>query len=130
MLANRGQDTGPELRLRGALWRAGFRGYRTHLRVAGVRPDIVFTRGRVAVFVHGCFWHRCPECGYRLPRANRAFWTAKFRRNRQRDQQKRELLEVAGWAVIECWGHQVADDPSAGRLAAAIGRRLNRRRSS
>src|SRR5258707_14534405 len=121
MLANRGRDTNPELRLRRALWRSGFRGYRTNFRVAGVRPDIVFTRWRLAVFVHGCFWHRCPECAYPLPRANRQFWAAKFRRNRQRDREKRAVLEKAGWIVIECWGHRVADDHSARRAAAGIG---------
>jgi DNA mismatch endonuclease (patch repair protein) len=127
MLGNRGRDTKPELALRGALWQSGLRGYRTNLRVAGVRPDVVFTRKRVAVFVHGCFWHSCPECGNALPRSNRSFWAAKFRRNRERDREKRRILEGEGWQVVELWAHQVSDEASAGRAAAAIGRRLGRR---
>src|SRR2546430_1275207 len=103
MLANRGRDTSPELTLRAELRRARLLGYRTNLRVAGVRPDIVFTRHRLAIFVHGCFWHRCPTCAYPLPRANRAFWISKFRRNRQRDRQRRLLLEAEGWRVAEIW---------------------------
>src|SRR5437868_6390536 len=109
MLANRGRDTDPELAMRSELWRAGMRGYRTNLRVAGVRPDVVFTRQRVAVFVHGCFWHRCPECAFPLPRSNMAFWAAKFQRNRQRDLEKRHLLETAGWRVVEIWSHEVSN---------------------
>jgi DNA mismatch endonuclease (patch repair protein) len=110
MLANVGRGTSPELALRRALRAAGARGYRVNFRAEGVRPDIVFTRRRVAVFVHGCFWHRCLTCRYPLPRANRAFWLAKFRRNRQRDRQKRRILETAGWRVVELWEHELRRD--------------------
>ena len=122
MLANRGRDTSPELLLRSELRRAGLRGYRTNLRVAGVRPDVVYTRSRLAIFVHGCFWHRCPICAYPLPRANREFWASKFRRNRLRDRQKRRLLESEGWRVEEVWAHELE-----GRGSARVARRLARR---
>jgi len=115
MVGNVGRGTTPELALRRALHAAGARGYRVDLRTEGVRPDIVFTRQRVAVFVHGCFWHRCPTCRHPLPRSNREFWIAKFRRNRARDRQKRRTLERAGWRVLEVWEHDVRDD-----LARAI----------
>ena len=115
MLANVGRGTSPEIALRRALRAAGARGYRVNFRAEGVRPDIVFTRQRVAVFVHGCFWHRCLDCRYPLPRSHREFWLAKFRRNRQRDRQKRRILERAGWRVVELWEHEVKDD-----LARAI----------
>lgn len=123
MLANRGRDTGPELALRQELRREGLRGYRTSLRVAGVRPDIVFTGRRVAVFVHGCFWHRCPVCAYPLPRANRQFWSSKFRRNRRRDEEKRRQLETEGWKVIEVWSHDIESDlaGAARRVARLLG---------
>lgn len=115
MVGNAGTGTTPELALRRALHAAGARGYRVDLRTEGVRPDIVFTRPRVAVFVHGCFWHRCPTCRHPLPRSNREFWLAKFRRNRARDRQKRRVLERAGWRVVELWEHDIRDD-----LARAI----------
>ena len=115
MLANVGRGTSPEIALRRALRAAGARGYRVNFRAEGVRPDVVFTRQRVAVFVHGCFWHRCLDCRYPLPRSHREFWLAKFRRNRQRDRQKRRILERAGWRVVELWEHEVRDD-----LARAI----------
>jgi DNA mismatch endonuclease (patch repair protein) len=111
MLANIGRGTSPEVALRQALRAAGARGYRLNLRTEGIRPDIVFTRHRVAVFVHGCFWHRCPTCRYPLPRSHREFWTAKFRRNRQRDKLKRALLERASWRVIEIWEHELTQRP-------------------
>jgi len=110
MLANVGEGTSPEVALRRALRAAEARGYRVNFRAEGVRPDIVFTRKRVAVFVHGCFWHRCPACRHPLPRANREFWLAKFRRNRERDRRKRRVLERAGWRVVELWEHDVRDD--------------------
>ena len=111
MIANRGRDTTPELVLRKLLWGLGARGYRTNLRVEGVRPDIVFPRRRLAVFVHGCFWHRCALCALPLPTSNREFWAAKFRRNRQRDKEKRRNLEICGWKVVEVWSHELDTDP-------------------
>lgn len=110
MLANIGRGTTPELALRKALRAAGARGYRLNARIEGVRPDIVFGPSRVAIFVHGCFWHHCPTCRYPLPRSHRDFWLAKFRRNRQRDREKRRRLERAGWRVAEVWEHEIADD--------------------
>jgi len=110
MVANVGLGTSPELALRRALRAAGARGYRVSLRAEGVRPDVAFTRARIAVFVHGCFWHRCPTCAFRLPRSNRGFWLAKFRRNRARDRSKRRQLERGGWRVVEVWEHELRDD--------------------
>lgn len=124
MMANRGRDTNPELTFRKQLWRSGVRGYRTKLRVEGVRPDIVFSRYRVAVFIHGCFWHRCAICSLPLPRANRAFWVDKFRRNRQRDRQKRRQLESAGWEVMEVWAHEITEARGLERAVRSVARRL------
>ena len=122
MVGNVGKGTTPEVALRRALHAAGARGYRVSLRVEGVRPDVVFPRPRVAVFVHGCFWHRCPTCRHALPRTNREFWLAKFRRNRARDRQKRRILERAGWRVVELWEHEVRDDVA--RAIRAVARLL------
>ena len=126
MAANRGQGTSPERLLARALRARGAIGYRLNRRVEGVRPDLVFGRAKVAVFVHGCFWHRCTTCALPLPTRNRAFWAAKFRRNQARDRQKRSRLEAAGWSVAEIWTHelQVNGAQVADRLAELIsGRR-------
>ena len=113
MLANVGRGTSSEVALRQALRAAGARGYRLNLRTEGIRPDIVFTRQRLAVFLHGCFWHRCPTCRYPLPKSHRAFWVTKFRRNRQRDRMQRRHLEALGWRVVELWEHEIRGDPRA-----------------
>lgn len=107
MQANRSRDTGPELRLRRALHAAGRR-YRVNLvlRVPGrrVRPDLVFTRRRVAVFVDGCYWHRCPQHG-RMPADPTGYWAAKLQRNVDRDRAVDEALRTAGWQVLRIWEH-------------------------
>ncbi len=103
MRANRAQDTGPELELRQALRAAGVLGYRLNWKGAPGRPDICFPRMRVAVFVHGCFWHHCPRCRFPLPKRNRNFWKEKFSRNRRRDARKVRALLKAGWQVQTFW---------------------------
>jgi DNA mismatch endonuclease, patch repair protein len=112
MKANRRTDTKPELALRRALHAMGYR-YRTdhRLDLAGglrVRPDIVFTARRVAVFVDGCFWHCCPEHGSQ-PSANSWYWEPKLRRNVERDRNADAALDLAGWTVIRLWEHESLD---------------------
>jgi DNA mismatch endonuclease, patch repair protein len=101
-------STGPELAIRRELHRRGLR-FRVNYRALPGRPDVAFTRARIAVFVDGCFWHRCPEHGT-LPKNNREWWLVKLDRNVERDREKDLLLEGAGWAVIHLWEH---DDPIA-----------------
>lgn len=91
-----------EIRLRKALWAAGVRGYRLHARIPG-RPDLVYTRARLAVFVHGCFWHQCPKGHLPAPRANADFWQEKFRQNRARDDAAVASLSTMGWQVLTLW---------------------------
>jgi DNA mismatch endonuclease, patch repair protein len=100
MSRNRAKDTGPEVALRKALWKAGLRGYRLHYKRIPGRPDISFVSKKLAIFVHGCFWHRCPTCSYSLPKNNTEFWRAKFARNTERDARKVTDLENLGWQVI------------------------------
>jgi DNA mismatch endonuclease (patch repair protein) len=85
------------------------------VNLAGVpgRPDVAFTRHKLAVFVHGCFWHRCPHCHPPTPRRHRAFWEAKFKANIQRDKRTREQLERQGWETVEFWECIVADSPAS-----------------
>ena len=103
MSANRANNTGPELTLRKALWSAGLRGYRLHYKKIPGRPDIAYVGKKVAIFVHGCYWHRCPKCNYPLPKHNTDFWKAKFDRNVARDTKKKSDLKRLGWKVISVW---------------------------
>jgi DNA mismatch endonuclease (patch repair protein) len=84
-----------------------------------VRPDIVFPRSQVAVFIDGCFWHGCPEHG-EMPAANREFWEAKIEGTRERDQRQTTALERAGWRVLRVWEHESLDEALA-RIVLAVG---------
>jgi DNA mismatch endonuclease, patch repair protein len=110
MQANRRRDTKPELRVRSILHRRGYRfrvDYPIQTATRMRRPDIAFTRQRVAIFIDGCFWHLCPEhC--RMPARNRDYWEAKLRGNNQRDRLVDLELRNAGWAVLRFWEHQGA----------------------
>lgn len=103
MKGNRGRNTKPERAIRIALQAAGLRGYRLTWKEAPGSPDIAYIRRRVAIFVHGCFWHSCPHCRIARPRTNSEYWARKFIRNKERDERKVRELEAAGWKVIELW---------------------------
>lgn len=102
-------NTTPELAVRKALWGRGFR-YRIHCPTLPGRPDIVFRRHKIAVFVHGCYWHRhsCPRAF--SPKTNSEFWEKKFQRNIQRDSENNRLLSEAGWRVIILWECEITKD--------------------
>lgn len=110
MLGNRNRDTGPELRLRRELHRRGYR-FRVNRRVPPARTyaDIVFPRQRVAIFVDGCFWHRCPE-HYRPSVKNSSYWSEKIARNVARDRANDRLLEQENWVVVRVWEHEPVDE--------------------
>lgn len=109
--ANRRSDTKPELRLRSALHRRGHR-YRKDLllRLDGVRvrPDVVFTRCKVAVFVDGCFWHGCPDHQH-IPKSNHEYWVPKLAANVERDRTVNRALTSQGWRVVRIWEHSDLD---------------------
>lgn len=123
--ANRRRDTKPEIRIRSNLHRRGLR-YRKDLLLrpgeVRVRPDVVFTRMRIAVFVDGCFWHSCPEHGT-SPKTSSEWWAAKLSRNVQRDRDTDARLRNDGWTVIRIWEHE---DPAS--AAARIGEAVDQRR--
>ena len=106
----RGRDTGPEVILRREMWRQGTRGYRTHLKGVPGSPDIAFLGPKVAVFVDGCFWHRCPKC-YKPPSSNVEFWRSKAERNVERDRRADSALAAAGWRVLRVWEHEINANP-------------------
>ncbi len=109
MIANTSKDTKPELQVRRMLREEGFPGYRLHWRIddAGgryvCRPDITYPGRRLAIFVHGCFWHRCPKCDLRMPKTNVEYWSEKFSRNVDRDIRKEGALLELGWEVHTIW---------------------------
>jgi DNA mismatch endonuclease (patch repair protein) len=74
-------------------------------------PDFIFKRKKTAVFLHGCFWHRCPQCAFNLPKRNRAFWARKFEQNVERDILVKQELESMGWRVVQVWEHELKQDP-------------------
>jgi DNA mismatch endonuclease, patch repair protein len=116
MRANRRTDTKPELALRRELHRRGYR-YRKDYRLdlidgRRVRPDVVFTARKVAVFVDGCFWHACPDHGTK-PKNNEWYWSPKLQRNTERDQLNNDALTTAGWTVIRLWEHMPLDEAVA-----------------
>ena len=86
------------------------------------RPDFVFPRQKVAVFVDGCFWHGCPR-HYNVPANNAGFWRRKLEANRARDRLVTRMLRRAGWIVVRVWEHALSDEARvAGRVIRALGR--------
>ncbi len=122
MRANRGKNTTPELVLRRELSQRGLRGYRLHRKGVPGRPDLSFGPQRLAIFVNGCYWHRCPRCQLPLPRTHTDFWRAKFEANRRRDAAKTALLVGSGWKVLTFWECEIRDGPArvADRVKAAL----------
>lgn len=124
MRAIRRKDTKPERQVRSLLHASGLR-FRVDLplRVEGyprtVRPDIAFTRARLAVFIDGCFWHGCPVHGQRPHVRNGHYWKPKLAGNAERDRAQTRVLEAAGWTVLRFWEHQNPED-----VAAAVRQRL------
>jgi len=117
----RGRDTGPEMIVRRALTALGAR-YRLHRKDLPGNPDIVMPGRRLAVFVHGCFWHG-HDCarGARVPKANRDYWVGKVARNKARDVKSRAELQAAGWRVETVWECELKDaEALRARLSALL----------
>lgn len=112
MRAIRSKDTGPERRLRAALWGLGVRGWRCHWRgPGGRRLDIAFTRWRVGVQVDGAFWHGHPSKW--TPGLRPGYWDEKITRTIQRDRQQEADLAAAGWTLIRLWEFEIEQDAEA-----------------
>jgi DNA mismatch endonuclease (patch repair protein) len=114
------RDTSAEMAIRSELFARGLR-YRIDMSVPGVprvRPDILFTRAKVAVMIDGCFWHSCPDHGT-IPKRNREWWIAKLAANRDRDERATALLQGAGWTVVRVWEHESPDEAAA-RISAVV----------
>lgn len=113
----RNSNTLPELQLRRAMWRIGIR-FRLGQRIGPIRPDLVFKRARLAIFIDGCFWHSCPVHGSR-PKSNQRFWEKKLTGNVARDRKTTSDLKDAGWIVVRFWEHEVEQDALACALRIA-----------
>jgi DNA mismatch endonuclease (patch repair protein) len=120
----RGRDTGPERLVRSIVHGLGYR-FRLQRRDLPGRPDLVLPRLRVAIFVHGCFWHRHPRCRLATtPTTRRGFWQAKFDRNVERDRRVAAALRRRGWSVITVWECQLRHPERVrARLARLLGER-------
>ncbi|MFH0984498.1 MAG: very short patch repair endonuclease [Candidatus Omnitrophota bacterium] len=118
----KGKNTKPEILMRQILRRLG---YRYHLRSKHLpgKPDIILPRRKLAIFVHGCFWHyhgRCREG--RIPSTRRSYWKPKLLANRDRDAKKRSELKKLGWKILTVWECQIEKKPEAivGKLTKVI----------
>jgi DNA mismatch endonuclease (patch repair protein) len=120
----RGKDTKPELIVRSAAHRLGYR-FRLHVKGLPGSPDLIFPRRKLALFVHGCFWHRHKGClnAYN-PKSNVEFWKGKFKSNVARDRRVRGELERMGWRVAVIWECETANSDSLRKkLKELLGRR-------
>ncbi|MDG6250408.1 very short patch repair endonuclease [Methanocalculus sp.] len=108
MSRNRGKNTSPEILFRKKLCARGFRGYRIHTSLPG-KPDIVFIRQKLAIFIDGCFWHKCP-LHFKEPETRKDFWMNKINSNVERDKMVNGELEKIGYTVIRIWEHEIKQD--------------------
>ena len=118
-----GRDTAPELAVRRIAHRMGLR-FRLHCKDLPGRPDLVFPKHRLVVFVHGCFWHRHEECKYAYtPKSRIEFWAKKFASNVARDARQEAALKALGWRVLVIWECETKDEVAVERkLVAGIHR--------
>lgn len=107
----RSKNTQPELALRRALWAVGVRGWKCHPSGVAGKPDIGFTKWKVAVFVDGCFWHGHPD--FFTPGKSGSYWDEKIERTKARDAAANESLVNAGWLVLRFWDFEVEADVDA-----------------
>jgi len=117
----RSRHTRPELLLRKALRGAGLQ-YRLHYGKR--RIDIAFPKEHVAVFVDGCFWHKCPKC-YKEPKSNKKYWLPKIKRNVQKAGIINRELEKNGWLVIRVWEHSI--NKNVAEVASRIRKKMQKR---
>jgi DNA mismatch endonuclease, patch repair protein len=103
------KNTGPEVKFRKLLYANGIRGYRVHYKLPG-KPDIVFVKKKITIFIDGCFWHMCPAC-FKEPETSKEFWMKKINSNVERDNNINNHLKSEGWTVIRFWEHDIRKQP-------------------
>ncbi len=107
MSSIRSKDTKIETVFRKEIYKCGIRGYRVNYVKLPGKPDIVFLRKKIIIFIHGCFWHGCLICGRRIPKHNFEYWHAKIENNIARDKRNKQALEQMGYEVFEVWEHEI-----------------------
>ena len=123
----RGKDTKPEMVVRSLLHRMGYR-FRLHGRKLPGRPDVVLTKHKTVVFVHGCFWHRHRKCkNCTTPTNRRAWWSEKLEGNAARDRLHQRALRRLGWKVVIVWECETEKASFAARLDERLAGVLARR---
>ena len=105
----RSRNSRPELYVRRTIWAEGFR-YRLHVRKLPGKPDMALKKYRLAIFVHGCFWHHHGCANDRRPASNREYWDRKLDGNAERDARHRSQLQEMGWTVVTIWECSLKDD--------------------
>jgi DNA mismatch endonuclease, patch repair protein len=107
----KGRNTKPEILLRKLLWREG---YRYSLRGADIpgKPDLIFRKRKIVIFIDGCFWHRCPQ-HFQQPSNNADFWRKKIDSNVMRDRKVDKQLQADGWKVLRFWEHDLTKNPTS-----------------
>lgn len=119
MSAIRGRNTAPEMAVRRALHRAGYR-FRLHGRHLPGRPDIILPRHGLVILVHGCFWHGHRSCAFfKLPRTRARFWRTKIASNIKRDVKTVRQLRESGWRVLVVWECALRERPDAALQSVA-----------
>ena len=109
-----------------ALVRVGLKGWILQARDIIGKPDVYFPRQKVAVFLDGCFWHGCPECGH-IPKTNPRFWRAKIARNQERDQMTARRLRANGISVVRIWEHNIGDNQELAGCVMVLCKKLGQR---
>jgi len=106
MSAIRSRDTKPELTLKKMIRGHGF-AYQSKIKGS---PDFIHRKNKIAIFIHGCFWHKCPRC-YREPTSNMEYWIPKLEANVKRDRKNRKIMKRKGYKVVEIWEHEIKKNP-------------------
>ncbi len=124
MRSNKSSNTKPEMTVVELLRQAGVTGFTSNNKNIPGSPDIAFKHAKVAAFIHGCFWHRCPYCNPHFPETNRDYWYAKFARNKARDHRVRMRLRKDDWMCITIWECKLKKTPK--RTVSRIMRALEK----
>lgn len=101
----RSTETNTEIKFRKYLWKNNIRGYRKNFKVNG-KPDVYFSKQKIAVFIDGCFWHKCPTC-FVKPKTNNKYWSKKIKNNTLRDKRVNNFFKKEGIIVVRFWEHEI-----------------------
>ena len=126
MKSIKSRNTKPEVFLRKFLYSKGLR-YRINYKKLPGKPDIVLVSRKLAIFVHGCFWHQHKNCEItNIPKSNSEFWYNKFKINTKRDVKNRKEIETLGWKSLVIWECEILDKNRKRRNLNKISRKIDR----